>query len=222
MPSTTEVNKRCNWKWTGSPQPVITSVSQSAPKRTEVMFQPAPSNPYQDPIITVKGQKLQAVENVTYLCITLSHNIISNASSAFGRLRKTVWERRGIHLATKLKAVVLTTLLCCCETWTAYRRHEKQLNHFHLRCLWTLLNIRWQDKISKTEVLQKAKMPSIITFMRKVQIRWAGYVTRMPDVRIAKQLLYGELFQGKRFVSGQRKRFEDCLKVSLIDFSIDS
>lgn len=65
-------------------------------------------------------------------------------------------------------------------------------------------------------------MPSIITFMRKAQIRWAGYVTRMPDVRIPKQLLYGELFQGKRSVSGQRKRFEDSLKVSLTDFSIDT
>lgn len=69
-------------------------------KKTEVMFQPAPSNPYQEPIITVKGEKLQAVENFTYLGITLSNNIISKVSSAFGRLRKTFWERRGIHLAT--------------------------------------------------------------------------------------------------------------------------
>ena len=76
-------NKRFNWKLTGSPQPVITSVYQSALKKTEVMFQPAPSNPYQEPIITVKGEKLQAVENFTYLGITLSNNIISKVSSAF-------------------------------------------------------------------------------------------------------------------------------------------
>ena len=65
-----------------------------------------------------------------------------------------------------------------------------------------------------TDVLQKANMPSIITFMRKAQIRWAGNVTRMPDVRIPKQLLYGELFLGKRFISVQRKLFENSLKVS--------
>ena len=65
-------------------------------------------------------------------------------------------------------------------------------------------------------------MPSIITFMGKAQIRWAGHVTLMPDERIPQQLLYGELCQGKRSVSGQRKRFEDSLKVSLIDFSIDT
>ena len=137
-------------------------------KKTEAMFQPAPSSPYHDPINTVEGQKIQAVENFTYLenTLSLSANIdvaISNrfskasaASSAFGRLRKTVWERRGIHLATKLKVyrpIVLTTLPFGCESWTTYRSHEKQLNHFHLRCLRTLPNIRWQDKISHTEVL---------------------------------------------------------------------
>ena len=151
-------------------------------KKTEAMFQPAPSSPYHDPINTVEGQKIQAVKNFTYLenTLSLSANIdvaISNriskasaASSAFGRLKKTVWERRGIPLATKLKVyrpVVLTTLPFGCESWTTYRRHEKQLNHFHLRCLRTLPNIRWQDKISHTEVLQKANVPSIISFITR-------------------------------------------------------
>ena len=70
-------------------------------KKTEVMYQPAPGNSYQEPNITVKGQRLQAVEHFTYLGSTLSrsanidaevNNRIAKASSAFGRLRKTVWE----------------------------------------------------------------------------------------------------------------------------------
>ena len=109
-------------------------------KKTEMMYQPAPGNPYQEPNITVKGQRLQAVENFTYLGSTLSRsanidaevtNRIAKASSAFGRLKKSVWEKRGISHHTKVKvyrAVVLTTLLYCCETWTIYRRHEKQLH----------------------------------------------------------------------------------------------
>ena len=72
-------------------------------KKTEVMYQPAPGNPYQEPNITVKGQRLQAVENFTYLGSTLSRsanidaevtNCIAKSSSAFGRLKKSVWERR--------------------------------------------------------------------------------------------------------------------------------
>ncbi|KAL8566846.1 hypothetical protein ACOMHN_052244 [Nucella lapillus] len=179
-------------------------------KKTEVIYQPVPNKEYHEPQITVNGQTLKAVETFTYLGSTLSHNAnidavtnnrISKASSAFGRLREKVWERRGISLKTKLKvyrAVVLTTLLYGCETWTVYRRHEKQINHFHLRCLRNILHIRWQDKVPDTEVLKQADIPSAVTIMRKAQLRWAGHVSCMHDNRIPKQLLYGELCCGKR------------------------
>ena len=167
-------------------------------KKTEVMYHPAPENQYQEPNITVKGQRLQAMENFTYLGSTLSRsanidaevsNRIAKASSAFERLKKSVWERRGISHRTKVKiyrAVVLTTLLYGCETWTIYRRHEKQLHQFHLRCLRCILNICWQDKISDTEVLERAQLLSVITAMRKAQTRWAGHVFRMSDSKISK------------------------------------
>ena len=80
------------------------------------------------------------------------------ASVAFGRLRINVWERNGVKLDTKLKvykAAVQRTLLYACEAWTAYQRHAKRLNHFHLSCLRKLLKFKWQDKISDTEVLKK-------------------------------------------------------------------
>ena len=37
----------------------------------------------------------------------------------------------------------------------------------------------------------------------------------MPDNRLPKQLLYGELVRGKRSVGGQKKRFKDSLKVAI-------
>ena len=202
-------------------------------KKTEVMYQPAPEKPYQEPHITVKGKNLQAVDNFTYLGSTLSRAVnidvevnsrIAKASAAFGRLRESIWERRGLSLATKLKvyhAVVLTTLLYASETWTVYSRHAKQLNHFHLCCLRSLLRIKWQDKIPDTEVLERASIPSVYSLLQKAQARWAGHVVRMPDSRLPKQLLYGELCQGKRSVGGQKKRFKDCLKASLNDLDIN-
>ena len=201
-------------------------------KKTEVMHQPAPGKQYREPHITVKGQKLQAVDKFTYLGSTLSRSVsideevnarISKASTAFGRLRKNVWERPGISTITKLKvyrAVVLTTLLYACESWTVYRRHARQLNHFHMRCLRNIMHIHWQDKIPDTEVLKQADLPSIYTLLQKAQVRWAGHVSRMPDTRLPKQLLYGELSKGKRTVGGQKKRFKDSLKTSLKNLNI--
>ncbi|XP_063593893.1 uncharacterized protein LOC134770856 [Penaeus indicus] len=199
-------------------------------KKTEVMFQPAPIPIPQ----AVNGQTLQAVETFAYLGSTLYRNAnidseisarIAKASSTFGRLRNNVWERRGISLQSKLKvyrAVILTTLLYGCEAWTMYRRHERQVNHFHLSCLRNLLHIRSLDKVPDTEVMKQANLPSITTVIRKSQLRWAGHVSRMSDHRIPKQLFYGELCQGKRRVGGQRKRYKDSLKVSLKDFNIES
>ncbi|KAK9395647.1 hypothetical protein NXF25_019008 [Crotalus adamanteus] len=178
-------------------------------KKTEVMYQPVPKAQYQEPTITVKGQKLQAVDQFTYLGSTLSRAVtidievncrIAKASSTFGRLRTNVWDRHGISLATKLKvyqAAVLTTLLYASETWTVYRRHVRQLNYFHMTCLRRILRIRWQDKIPDTDVLSRAGLSSIYTLLMKAQMRWAGHVVRMPDHRIPKQLFYGELSQGK-------------------------
>ena len=201
-------------------------------KKTEVLHQPAPHKTYVEPAITTGGETLKAVDKFTYLGSTLSRFVnideevdtrIAKASSVFGRLRKSVWERRGIKLATKLKvyrAVVLPTLLYACETWTVYERHARKLDRFHMNSLRKLLKITWQDKLPDTEVLSRADLPSIHTLLKKAQVRWAGHIVRMPNTRLPKRLFYGELTEGKRSQGGQKKRYKDTLKVSLKSFNI--
>ena len=89
--------------------------------------------------------------------------------------------------------MVLPTLLCACQTWAVYQRHAKRLNHFHTSCLRKLLKIKWQDRIPDTEVLKRAGLQSVHTLLKLAQLRWTGHVTRMPDVRLSKKILYGEL-----------------------------
>ena len=71
-------------------------------KKTEVMYQPAPRKPYQEPHITVKGQNLQAVDNFTYQGSTLSRvvhiDMLKSTTGLLGperRLRKTPGECLG-------------------------------------------------------------------------------------------------------------------------------
>ena len=78
--------------------------------------------------------------------------------------------------------------------------------------------IKWQDKVPDTGVLTRANIPTVHTLLMGSQIRWAGHVARMFDERVPKQVLYGELAEGKRPHGGQK----DCFKVSLKSFHIDS
>ena len=173
------------------------------------------------------------VDKFTYLGSTLSRSVviddeintrIAKASAAFGRLSKNVWDRRGITTETKLKvykAVVLTTLLYGCETWTVYARHAKKLNHFHTTRLRKLLGISWQERVPDTEVLTRAGLTSVQTILMKAQLRWAGHVVRMPDCRIPKKIFFGELQNGKRSLGAPKKRYKDTLKASLKAFGIN-
>ena len=63
-------------------------------------------------------------------------------------------------------------------------------------------------------------MQSIHTLLKLAQLRWIGHVTRMPDKRLPKKILYGEPEVGKRSHGGQKKRYKDTLNASLKDFNI--
>ena len=69
------------------------------------------------------------------------------------------------------RSCVLSTLLYGSESWPTYARQEKQLNGVHLRCLWRLLQIKWQDRVSNTYVLQRADMPSIPALLIQRRLR---------------------------------------------------
>ena len=63
-------------------------------------------------------------------------------------------------------------------------------------------------------------MQSVHTLLKLAQFRWVDHVTMMPEERLPKKILYGELEMGKRSHGGQKKRYKDTLKASLKDFNI--
>ena len=78
-----------------------------------------------------------------------------------------------------------------------------------------IANIKWQDMIPNTEVLQRCAQTGIEQHIKRAQLRWSGHLVRMADDRIPKDVFYGELDAGHRTRGGQRKRYKDVLKATL-------
>ena len=132
------------------------------------------------------------------------------------------------HLRTKTKVVynacVGRTLMYGSETWTAYARQEKRLNSFHLRSIRRILGISWQDRVSNTEVLFRANLPSMFTLLRQRRLRWLGHVYRMEDGRVLKDILYGELASGRRSKGRPQLHYNDICKrdMKALDVNTDA
>ena len=195
--------------------------------KTEVVCQWSSSTPDTPPIFTIDSQPLTITPSFKYLGSILSEdcsvdqeiqNRIKQASAAFGRLRHRVFQNNNLHLHTKVavyQAVCITTLLYSCEAWVTYSRHIKSLERFHIRCLQRILGLTWQDHVPHREILAKTNCRSIEATITQHQLRWLGHVVRMPQDRLPRRVLYGQLHHGQRLAGGPKKRYKDQLKTSL-------
>ena len=69
---------------------------------------------------------------------------ITQASKAFGALRKSVFMDKDLQVVTKRKvyqACVLSVLLYGSECWKPLKKQLKRLDPFHNRCVRTILGI---------------------------------------------------------------------------------
>lgn len=195
-------------------------------RKTEVM-QTSFINNLPTAQLHIDGTPLSNVDSFTYLGSVIScdgtadNDIlrrINLAASSFGRLRERVFLNGNLKLVTKIsvyRAVVISTLLYGSETWTLYRHQMRKLESFHIRCLQRILHITWKDKIPHTEILSQAGITSIEAIVHQRLLRWVGHVVRMPENRLPKRILFGELTTGTRPRGRPKKRFRDHLKCVL-------
>ena len=118
------------------------------------------------------------------------------------------------------RAVVLSTLLYACETWTLYSRDVKQRAKFQQTKLRKIFRVRWKDKITNNKILTHASLPSIEATILQHRLRWVGHIARMPPTRLPKIILCEELAEGKRPRGGPKRPFKDQLKRSLAQANI--
>ena len=81
-----------------------------------------------------------------------------------------------------------------------------------MRALCSILGFHWQDHFTKLEVLARTDSISIEAMLIKVQLRWVDHVIRVADHHLSRQLLYGELEDGKKQQGPPRTRYKDSVK----------
>ncbi|KAK3871494.1 hypothetical protein Pcinc_023359 [Petrolisthes cinctipes] len=151
-------------------------------------------------------------------------NWIRAAHSVYGRLSCRVFNNHALTMATKImvfQAIVLSTLLYACETWTLYRSDIQSLERFQQYKLRQILKIPWESNTTNVAVLNQASVTSVEATIIHLRLRWAGHVQKMEPFRLPKIMLYGELANGTRPRGAPKLRYKDQLKRTLALTNID-
>lgn len=202
-------------------------------QKTKVLAQPAPRTALPEFDITISGTSLKKVDQFSYLGSLLTSKCnsekdiehrVAAAHIAYGKLCRRVFDNKDLTRRTKLmvyEAVVVSTLLYGCETWTLYRRDLKKLECFHQQKLRSMLCIKWKDHITNNEVLYRANSQSMESTIMRHRLRWSGHVARMPETRLPRQILFSELATGGRPRGRPVLRYKDQLKATLRSTTIE-
>ena len=171
----------------------------------------------------MEAQSIEQVSNFTYLGAIISADgtinrelsaRIQKASGAFHQLG-SIWQSRNIRTPTKIriyKAAVLTILLYGSEVWNTTKEQIQRFEVFYQRCLRKILKVEWLYFVSNAEVLERAKIKPVETFISAARLRWFGHVVRMPEERVPNYLLDWKPTHGKRSRGRPRGSFTKLRK----------
>ena len=174
--------------------------------------------------IKIKGQRLEEVENFTYLGAIISNegskleilSRIAQTTAALSRL-KIIRRDKNISLASKVKLMqmlILSTFLYDCESWILTGEIERRIQALEMRCYRRLLNISYKDHVMNEEVRSRIQYVTgvhddLLTMVKKRKLRWYGHISRSSGM--AKTILQRTVKVARRR-GRQKKRWEDNIK----------
>jgi hypothetical protein len=116
--------------------------------------------------------------------------------------------------------IILPVVLYGCETWSLTLKEENRLRVFENRVLRRIFGPKRDEvtgewrKLHYKELHDLYSSPSIIRIIKSRRMRWAGYVARLEEKRIAYRLLVGKP-EGKRPLGRPRRRWVDNIRMDL-------
>nr|VZI49151.1 unnamed protein product [Spirometra erinaceieuropaei] len=174
----------------------------------------------------IDGCQLEEVDSFKYLGARLLPNgqskedIVSRIDAVrwvFSSLRKCLWKRRDLSIATKIRvyrASVRSVLLYGCECWALRVEDERKLEVFDHHCLRIILRVKLTDFVSNEIVrARRDNIERITQAIQERRLRWFGHVLRRPPQELSVTALDpAPLPHWRRRRGGQFKTWLDTVR----------
>ena len=143
---------------------------------------------------------LQEVESYTYLGSNVDKEggtdrdvkiRIQKARGAFIALGN-IWKSKEIKSRTKIRIFnsnVKAVLLYGSETWRTTKTIAHKLQTFINWCLRRIEGIRWYDRVTNEELMERTRQIPVNEQVKKRRWRWIGHTLRKPEGNITRRVL---------------------------------
>jgi len=132
---------------------------------------------------------------------------------------------RLVNFPKKLKikiyiTIILSFVVCGCETWSLTWREERRLRVFESSVLRRIFGPKRDEVTGEWRKLHNEELndlycsPNIVRVIKSRRMRWEGIVARMGDRRGIYRVLVGKP-EGKRPFRRPRRRWEDNITLDL-------
>ena len=159
-----------------------------------------------EPIIVIRGEQLEVASQFNYLgsiftsdC-TLDAEVthrVGAANGAFQQLRRAnIWSSKALTLSVEVQffqCIVMSVLLCSGETWPVVQKLISPLTILQMNCLRCICGISLRDHVPNVDILTRCNTFSVESQLQSKRLRWLGHMFRMPDDRLPKKLLFGQV-----------------------------
>ena len=126
----------------------------------------------------------------------ITHRVAA-ANSAFQQSRRVnIWSSRALTLSVEMRlfqCIVMSVLLYSGDTWVVLKQHISCLADFQMKCLRCICGISLRDHVPNVDLLNRCNTLSMESQLQGKRLRWLGHVFRMPNGRLPKKLLFGQV-----------------------------
>jgi len=148
----------------------------------------------------VNGTEIEKSESIVYLGSQvdadggMSEEVdrrVNAANRVFWSFRR-LWKNNHVSLQTKARvyaASVRSALMYGAENWALTEKQLYTIEVFDRKRLRWIAGIKWSDKISNHQLMEKVKLDTLDTFIMRRRWQWLGHILRMSPKRWPRRVI---------------------------------